>query len=231
MLDLTNMKIAILLLFILSALLHLLFIRLYKLGKVGWKVVDYVWLFLAVIGTIGTVAESSKAKLNIIVEERIKDSAKLLQSIKSDADSGSQLPQLIKFAKEKNLNWYTDISKLDAEAYSGWCKSVTAQVADISSGKAQSLDYFKGRYPLGPDVSNISLSRRLSKSILDFAEYNSDVREIARLKEEIKSQEHKILSSKVWSPLLLIIALALRFAKATGELIIERQSQKQQKKQ
>jgi hypothetical protein len=37
---------------------HVLFVRVFKLGKIGWKRTDYAWLALAVLGLIGTVWSS-----------------------------------------------------------------------------------------------------------------------------------------------------------------------------
>jgi len=224
--DFTNIKTDLITFVILTAFFHALFIWIYKLGKIGWKLVDYVWLALAVVGAFGTIAESAKARMNLNLKERYEESAGVLQTIKSHAEFGSQLPRIIEFSNKNNLQWYTNVHKKDAEVYSDWCRSLKVQLTNISTSKIQAFEYFKRSDPSLLEVSDRDLSRQITKTIFDLATYNANINEIARLREEMKSQEYRILSSKVWSPLLLIIAIALRFAKATGEVFIEIEAEK-----
>jgi len=179
---------------------HVFFIVYRPLSLKNWKLVEYVWVVLAFISTLGLVDES----------RRINAITTLTHTqIKVEAD------------KEKIENWFNSYQQLACleQINQLRCNTFTKIITDIDllsleNDLAPALDsnLLKPLSNLSPWLNDISVSL-VNKLIEDYTQQRN---ELLVLEQQIKRSFFQKLVNLL-TPLLLAFALALKMTKVTAE--------------
>ncbi|NBF08292.1 hypothetical protein [Pseudomonas sp. Fl4BN1] len=189
-------------------------ISVFRLGEVGWKRVDYGWLLLASLALISAtqavrvdwfqtdyqLAQSAESRLHKRIAAEIDD---MLGSEHCKAAKDLPEPQ-------------------DAAQVSRLCERFAA-LERSADGRLSALAVIKVQQALGDLRSEYSAPlvsqwlERLSETFGEIERQRADVHRLQGLTEV--SQAEKLYGYCV--PLLLVIALALRASKVTGEVLLK----------
>jgi hypothetical protein len=201
---------------VLLILFDLVLVRWLKLNKVAWKRVDYIWLSVAAIGLYGTAAEVRRltAEESLPMRKEIREAAydRVIDSVR--LSTGGAVCR--KFVR-------TDLSPPNFDEivreFDSACKFTTTLAGAIPPKAPEKLDttIFKRR----PVVTDEGLKEQfgwIDSSLSDYFLADAAYRETERAKRRSDID----LAYSVGAPLLLIIALALRITKVTGEIRLDR---------
>ncbi|TAM48409.1 MAG: hypothetical protein EPN55_00170 [Gammaproteobacteria bacterium] len=198
---------------------HFLLVWPRNLSKLGWKVVDYFWLataLLGVLGAVGIARQSAAQHLLATANVRVEGAASIVESalrfgtsgaicrkfVRSEYSPPPEVFNRIQGEFDEQCKWFT----------MAWKRLETSPFAKRTSLTLQDLG---NTIPRGGEEWAITYLRE------SLDRYNMAVANLERLIEaEKRTDAEKVLS--LFAPFLLAIALALRVAKVTGELLHER---------
>lgn len=199
--------------FVCSVLIfHVVFLKLWKLGAIGWKRVDYVWLAMATLGLLGGVSEVRR----VFAVGQIATEQSLVQSTFED------LRHEIRFLNSAAVCRQFIRGEFSPPDFDAIQKEYDA-VCDFAKR-------ILGQLPEGPpaDLSQLHLDDRphvTAKSLLDTLKGLDD--RAAWYRRARKTYDDTVeasgrtsfeSSALIMAPLLLAVALALRITKVTGEI-------------
>lgn len=189
-------------------------ISVFPLGEVGWKKVDYLWLALA---SMALVSATQVVRVDWFQTDfHLAQSAEsgLQRRVMADIDD-LLAPEQCKSAPQR-------LEPQDAAQVASLCERF-ATLPRMADGRLstlgvaqveQALESLQGEY------SSPLVSQWLERIGTDFSEQKRQREEVRRLHQLTQaSQAEKTYS--YCSPLLLVIALALRAAKVTGEVLLK----------
>lgn len=198
---------------------HLLFVVWFRIGKLGWKIVDYFWLGFAALGLIGAsgqatrlVATSHLSALNDLAPA-IKDPVQ--EAVSLYAGNGYLCRTFIRsewspppeeFARNQGefdavCKWFKDLAPL-----------IPKDPFTVLNTKA---------LPPAPVVNQTDLKAHIKTFHEALAQRERVIVKHLQLAALAKSSDGE-QSLTYLSPLLTALALALRFTKVTGEIMLDR---------
>ena len=219
----TNKFYLILLLIFLLVLFHWLFIRIYKFDKVKFKKIEYFYLSAALIGIIGMSANLRIwwASNELLYSKQyaysaygwVRDRAYGYYCMKFNRSSWSpdNFDEIVK-KHDEVCEWFKNVSE-----------TIPKTVKDLEESDEDPPDI---RFSSLPKISinDEFLITELSR----FKAIIEDYRRIRQSYFDLKEETNKTTFEGfllIFSPILICIALALRFTKVTGEIKIEKANQ------
>lgn len=212
-------------LFVLFALLLLVFhvwlVCWRPIGEIGWKRVDYIWLGIAAVGLVGQAAQVRQHWYSSAYEISHYKVAGTLSALIRQANFavGPSVCRSFNLAPSSPRN----LVQIQAE-YDFACaefKQLTREVRNADGsrdvGFLDLLDTTKTRSRLtdGILIDILATLDRDHKAFIDALKERSD----AKYKTRTTANEFVLV---VFSPFLLMMAVALRTAKVTGEIRLKR---------
>lgn len=195
-------------LLILSYFMYLFFTYVFPLNKKQWKKMDYVWLSLSSIAIFGIVEsnriEIAEGELNRTQWLIESDSAQIIDHLKVNYVCNKYVKSEYSPDNFEELQIMTDV-------ICKWTKEVKPKVSVLIKNR-KLIENLKI-----PHVKDDILEDYTSQFSVYVNEYNKKVITIREL--EIKSKESEISKAiQLFSPLLLIIGLSIRFSKTAAEI-------------
>lgn len=194
---------------------HLIFIWPRNLTKRGWKIVDYFWLGAALLGVVGSVGVGRQAiaeNLLTIAQARVEFFASELESALRFGTSGAICRRFVRTEFSPPEAEFDRLQR-EFDAQCAWFRQAIERLKASPLAKREPLSFedLGGRPPVGADQWTSSHARET------VARYNGSVADFERLTRDSRRTD---LESAVIiaGPFLLVVALALRIAKVTGEL-------------
>ena len=192
---------------------HLLFVWVFKLNKIAWKYTDYIWLGVGAIGLIGTSAGVRDVVVVNQMHQIQRGMTFDLKLLKSAIEYGKG-PAICRYFAPR-----AEIEKIqkEADATCAWFKAVAPLLPQTPEAVKQpiAMDKLPAMPPI-PIYDNFSklAFKEFSKSVL---EINQQVAQIDDLRTLVKpgASDDPL---KVFGPVIMLIALALRITKVTGEI-------------
>lgn len=216
----------VILLIFLGALLtfDLLFVRWsrYRLGTIGWKRVDYIWLSLTLISVIGYTTQSRAVLAKYLsnnARERMDVVYGLLGGYVRMYDKSPAICRTFVRSPYSPPEEQFKRTQAEFDAACGWFSQVAQAIP--KSRPPQTTEVPWRSLPSPPPVTNAGLKEDIEVIRQSVEEFNASGANFKRLESETQrhGSEEVLL---VISPLLIAFALALRITKVTGEIRIER---------
>lgn len=201
---------------------HITLIRVWKLDKVGWKKVDYIWLGMAALGLLSAAAE---------VRRLVATGMAFGEESYTQASYGRVLDRAAFLSIDPGAICRTFVrsefspSNLDEvqEEFDAICRYGKSLVKAIPMEPPEDFD--KLRLPNRPKVKDAMLLEALESLDGALEDYREAKRRL-KVVEAAKDQTDIELALVALSPLLLSIALAVRITKVTGEILLEKETVK-----
>lgn len=191
--------------------------RIMKLGKKGWKRMDYAWLSLASVGLIGTVSSVRQQMAPVLGELQRSAVLDRYEGVRSKAQFLSEGSVCRQFSGRPPQNSALTLARIQAE-YDAACaygKTVRSLLPDTVPHNLASI-LTTGR----PHVSEPMLRENFADLDRRAVSLDSAVR-IEGVIKAAGEQNPTEFGLAVVSPFFLALALGLRAAKVTGELRLE----------
>lgn len=208
-------------------LCHLVLVWMWPLGKVAWKRVDYVWIGLTVTGLF---VASAKVRTTF-AEAQLDDWRDRAQMMYGDFRRQLTLvfnnPGMLcrTFLRSDLSRTPEEFERIQREYDSAceWVKRVAAATPMQMPADVRTVD--SASWPPRPATTARDVNEIVDGLIQLLGYYNEralQVQALATQKRETETER----SLLVVAPFLLAFGLALRLAKATGEIRLEKQSAK-----
>lgn len=205
---------------------HVWLVFLKPIGNIGWKVVDYIWLGVAVLGLIGQSAQVRQhwyASTNELLHYKIEATR---EELKRSADFSIGPAICRTFIRTESSP--SNLDQIQSE-YNFACTEFTeitkqVRLADKShyGGFLNLLDTSKFRSKLTNPIL-IDTLENLVKAHQEFMNACAEERH-AKYNMQSTSAEFALI---VLSPYLFMFALALRIAKVSGEIRLAKKQSRQ----
>lgn len=190
----------------------------FRLGKKGWKKVDYFWL---AIGALGLIAASADARMLIaknMVEQKAEAAIHRYKMLRTHLQFGTSIAICRKFNRTKFSPQNLDEIQKEFDAACDWFKLT---VNKMPSGPGGALKRLEANEVLPiPKVTDPMLEEIFKEYQSLLAAYNRTADEVHQLEAQSSHSGYEDLL-RVLAPILLAFALALRITKVTGELKLE----------
>jgi hypothetical protein len=211
----SNFWYALLALFILTLILHFFLVYPDNLSKKKWKSIDYLWITLTAIGLIGATS-NAKAVLSknilAITKNRISFQYNYIHSFLPTEGSNAICRDFVRteFSPSNFDSIVTDYNNT-----CDWSKKVFQLINLIDTTNFQLIDTTKIPHLQTKD------NNWFKNVIVDnIREYNKLITQ--NLESQIQVDESEQTEFVFYTPLLLILGLAIRITKVTGELLHEK---------
>jgi hypothetical protein len=191
---------------------HVAFVWKWKLRRTGWKIVDYIWLTMAVLGLVAGVSEVRR----MFAAAQIESQRSLMLSRYEDLRRAVQFLSGDAICRQFVKSEYSppNLESIQQE-YNQVCDYARQLYAKMTPKPPEDLE------SIGI-TDRPSVAQRLLSDILnrldDHAAWFLSAKSAYR--HTVKAAERSALERTLMamSPLLLAVALALRITKVTGEL-------------
>jgi hypothetical protein len=202
-----------------TAVFHAVLVFARPLGRVGWKVVDYVWLLFGLLGAFSGVQavrqEIAAGLLPEAEEAERADAAAILERITLGA-SPAVCRTLEPFEKAP-ADEETARRQREFDQVCEWFRSAKRRVERGLPAERPLTPESLGGGPV-PPAPEFSIVASLEEAV---ARYNRAQATVERLSREADQSDFEATMTAL-APFLIAIALALRITKVTGELRLER---------
>ena len=213
----TSSPLTLLIIFvILLVILDVALVRVLRLGKVAWKRVDYVWLAITALGLISGAGEVRRLAASSSIEQQ-RDSRNFAYQRLLDSVRMTTGPSVWRTFVRSELSPpnFDEIQR----HYDAVCKFAQTLLRALPSEPPDELNHavFSGR----PATNHADLREQyawIDESAKSYDDANEQYHSTAGSAERTSGE----VALAVLSPLLLAVALALRFTKVTGEIGLER---------
>ncbi len=204
-------------------LFHILLVWGFKVGKLGWKIVDYIWLsttVLALIGSAGQVRVMVAEGRVAMSRQRADAMYNIFRSVLEAAATspGYVCRQFVLSETSPPLERFNAIQR-EFDETCAWLQQLEA----ITPAKAPDMRFDIKVWPPPPQVSDASLIDTIRGLRRQYSYYDEAVVEFDKVSEMRRKSELEF-SLILGGPFLLAIALALRLTKVTGEILLDRRS-------
>ena len=194
---------------------HLMFVWPRNLTKRGWKVVDYFWLGVGLLGVIGSVGIGRQAiaeNLLTTARARVNFFASEVESALRFGTSGAICRRFVRTEFSPPPEEFDRLQR-EFDAQCAWFTQAIERLKASPLAKREPLRFedLGGSPPVGADRWT---SEHAHETV---SRYNAAVAELERLSHDAKRTDLE-LALLIVGPFLLVVALALRIAKVTGEL-------------
>ena len=191
---------------------HLSLVWPRNLSKRGWKVVDYIWVSVALLGLFAAVATSRKTSAEALkywANGRVEAEQSFLRSA---LKSGAHCRTFVRSEYSPPEPEYSRLLK-GANEQCEWFKRANEKLSDSITAKNA----------IRPDILNVPPPRfgddfPITHFEQALGRYNEAVVDFNRLNESTQNTPSET-GLAIFGPLLFAIAIALRLAKVTGELL------------
>ncbi len=194
-------------------LCHILFIRVFPLGSIAWKRVDYIWLAMAFIGLVSAVGSGKE----LLTKNMLNIETGRLQIARDHLEGQAQHgPSSLVCRELVHNNTYqskADFQRLQNE-FNAQCSWFRTVLAFIQATGQQEFHYEKS-YPRGGEQEAYKIFAQ------DLKGYNDEVREVKKLRRMAQITDLDIFA-RLLGPVVLVLALALRMTKVTAEINVEK---------
>ena len=205
------------------ALMHFVFLRLWPLGKQGWRKADYWWLAFAALGLVGGpgqvrqfIASSASTQADAMVAGRYEAAIRLATSYTSDPG-----PLCVTFVRGPFSPPLDEFDRRQRQHDEGcaWIKQLVATLPEAPPKNV--LPETLIGHPA--NLTDAAIVNMLGDVRDSFVYFNDALRQRAVLSTMERPSELELAVMMV-SPILLSLALALRITKVSGELKLDRGS-------
>jgi hypothetical protein len=197
---------------------HLILVWPRNLTRRSWKIVDYVWLGTGLLGVIGSAGVGRQA----VAEGLLATARTLIESFAADVESdlrfGMSDAVCRRFTRTEASPPESEFQRIQREfdAQCAWFRHAAASLKTSPFPKRETVQfYYLGGFP--PEGGLDWASKRLVETL---GRYNAAVAQHERLSRDARRTDLE-LTLIVVGPFLLVIALALRIAKVSGEMRYE----------
>jgi hypothetical protein len=198
-----------------TLIFHTLFIWGWKLSPVNWKRVDYFWLSMALIGLLSTVGTGRELVAKNLLEMERSRLTSLYEHMRYQARTA--LSQPLCFAAEHPSTFEaSEVARQQASEFGSqcaWFKKVSAVLDASDRPQKLAADGF-GPFPAGGDQTAHAQFME-TVGIL-----NLEADRVDSLAAEGRSKDFENFV-RLFGPVLIAIALALRITKVTAEVKAE----------
>lgn len=202
-----------------TAVFHAALVFAWPLGRVGWKVVDYVWLLFGLLGALSGVQavrqELAEGLLPEAEEVLRSDAASILDRIAIGASPTvcRTLEPLEPTPRDEEIAR----RQREFDEVCAWFRSAKQRVGrGLPAERPLTLEALGGGP--APLAEEFSIVEDLEDAV---ARYNRAQHTVERLASQADQSDVEATLGAI-APFLIAIALALRITKVTGELRIER---------
>jgi hypothetical protein len=200
----------------------IILVRWLKLSKVTWKKVDYVWLGFASLGIFSAVSQVRVMTANAQADMFREGAVLAFSSLRYLADSNASDPGAIcrTFVRSEYSPPPGEFDSTQREYNQAceWAKHVARTIPAKVPTPAKPIS--QGLLPARPSASAGDLKEMIDGLYFQFDVYNKHSEALSDLSEETKRTGTEDILI-YFGPLLLVIALALRITKVTGEIRLE----------
>lgn len=197
------------------AVFHLAFVWPRNLTKLGWKVVDYIWLAAALFGLIGSLGVARQGVAQTLLTTaaaRVESSASDVESALRFGTSGAICRRFIRTEFSPPPEEFEHLQR-GFDDQCAWFRDARAklQVSPWAKREPLTLEILGAPAPKGGEEwALISLRQTLDR-------YNEAITTARRVAADAKRNDVE-WALIVIGPFLLAVALALRISKVSGEL-------------
>lgn len=185
---------------------HFTLVVLYPLDSIAWKRVDYVWLPFALVGALGAIAANRTAVAQNQLELATSRATFAFEQVKTFLGSTQDLPLCQRSS--------------DQTAQCAWFIAVRKGLDGTDAKKFEAIDLVKLAGP-APAATYGWPYQTLENHVRWFNENAADVHDLESLRKRGPLED----LLQFLGPFLLVVALALRLTRVTGEISIERKRQ------
>jgi len=202
---------------------HVWFVRLSPLSSIQWKQIDYIWLTVAFFGIVVSVSENRAMIADRILQSKASKHIDFaLSQVIAAANSGTSGAVCRTFVTSPASPPPEVMAKTQQEfdAQCIWFKKLVEILKKQTKDSKSRIDVIQiaGPQPAGGSEGAYSW---LEQSV---AWYNEILEDIEKL-EKAKDSSNIELLFRLFGPLLIAFALALRITKVAGEIALERARQ------
>lgn len=209
----------ILLAIVLISFFHLLFLKIFKLNKIQWKIMDYIWLFTASLGLLFSIAKYQQDLIKAYLPYEIGSIDVRIRDVKRTIDNGQSAITCRKFTQSELSPPMEELIKLN-KIYSDqceWFKSHSDYYHDKLSNKEKiDVNDIIEFYDLSVKDYEV-----FNEFIQEVRSYNSTLSNIKDLNNESKPGEYSFVFM-LYGSFLLTFALSIRITKVTCEIVLEK---------
>jgi hypothetical protein len=208
---------------------YLVFVRWLRIGKVAWKRMDYIWLGVASIGLIGSVGQVrilvALAQLDMSEKRAMSSFSVARRLIGQYASSPGVVCR--KFIRTEFSPPPKEMEKTQKEydLVCEWLQKIHSAIQEQSirlASPPKRIDWTV--LPPRPKVTGAELNSILRDIDSQVAYFDEDLYTYEHVRELSKRTELEN-TFVVLGPSLLAVAIAIRFAKVSGEIALEKQAQ------
>lgn len=212
---LSNIWWAIGALLILTIVLHFLLVYPKNLTKKQWKKIDYVWISLTAIGLIGATNNTKSILVKgeiYVTEQTIPTRLEPINTLLSAGGSSIVCREYVR--NEFSPDNFDDIVR-DYDESCEWSKKIFQIISRVDTKNYQEIDI-----SIIPPLETTDNKWFRDLIINSISEYNDLVKKKKEQEKELESTS--IEGFSILAPLFLILGLAIRITKTTGEIRYER---------
>ena len=196
---------------ILWIILFQLFYRVLKLSEVNWKRLEYIWLFIGLLGLVNVVVENKKT-YNFYNSERLRNYIRSsVRDINSDLVG---YKTCFKYNKTEFSPENLDERQYDQDLICNWSKTYQIKLDSLGIPKRKLDTISKVKLKLKTD--------EMEDFISDFNDMvttaNSEIDEYTTYRKEYEGNDWKDFS-RTFGVLLLMIAFSIRLSIATKNVV------------
>jgi hypothetical protein len=201
-----------------TAVFHAALVFAWPLGRVGWKVVDYVWLLVGLLGVLsGVQAVRQEIAAGLLPEAEDvarSDAAAILDRIA--IGSSPAVCRALDPFEPAPPDEESARRQREFDEVCEWFRSAKRRVGGgLPAERPLTMEALGGPVPHAPEFSIV-------ESLEDaVARYNRSHATVERLSREADQSDAETTLATI-GPFLIAVALALRITKVTGELRLER---------
>jgi len=219
---------------VLTAILWLIFVRIFPLTDKQWKYVDYIWLTIALLGVLASSGRASREFTKIKIPLLEPGTSFSFQTLRHDIEFGASsesegcAPRIHTSFSPPD---YEDIRRAQQHLCDQFRKldSEVPKSPALGDTKFAALDQLKFQ-PLSEDELSLKYEKReIERVKADATRYEKD-RQIynASLDEERKQEDSPLILLDLGiGPLLVGVAIAIRLTKTAGEIRNKKESDPQ----
>lgn len=208
-------------LILLLLLFHWWLVSKRPLGKVGWKRIDYIWLAIAALGVIGQAGNVRMKLFSQVKETARARSQNALLDLKQQANFAVGPSVCRTFIKTENTSPNSDEVQRE---YNVACSELTRLTADIrTAGIDRKVGFLVDLDPLNKKTTDKQLLATIQDLEKSHSRFTESITEVNNIEDKTHMTDTEFVLLFL-SPYLLVMAIALRITKVTGEIRIEKES-------
>jgi hypothetical protein len=203
---------------ILTSVFHIVFIALLDFDKVAWKKTDYVWIGIGALGLISMTANSRIILAKDRLEFATERTTFALQQLRISLEIPSR-HFCTKFVRSEFSPPDLENMQKEFDAACAWLKTAPNFLPASSNPPFKPLKFSDTNFPNW--ITDKGILDEISMIRWWFDEYERRRKNVEKLLAQAKPEEGKYIY-ELLGPILICIATALRLAKVTGEIRLER---------